>query len=60
VNSDKNIKRKEMKNNDSPLDNKYTLHSPLHALHIVSQVSNAFVTHNPNTSKLNTLCRCQI
>jgi len=32
VNSNKNIKRKEMKNNYSPQDNKYIFHL-LHALH---------------------------
>jgi len=33
VNSDKNIKRKEMKNNHSPRDNKYTFRRLLHALY---------------------------
>jgi len=61
VKSDKNIQRKEMKNKDSPRDNKYTVRRLLHALHtyIASQVSNAFVTENPNSTKLNTLFRCQ-
>jgi len=34
VNSDKNIKRKEMKNNHLSLDNKYTFRHLQHVLHI--------------------------
>jgi len=34
VNSDKNFKRKEMKHNYSPLDNKYKFRLLLHALYI--------------------------
>jgi len=45
-----------MKNNY--LDNKYTFRHLLHTLYIynvASQVSNTFVTQNPNSTKLNTL-----
>jgi len=56
-------KKKKNENNYSPLevDNKYTFHHLLHALYMytVTQVSNALVTQNPNSTKLNTLCRCQ-
>jgi len=54
VNSDKKYK----KENDSPLDNKYTFRCLLHTLYVASQVLNTFVTRNPNSTKLNTLCRC--
>jgi len=46
MNSDKYIKRKEMKNNYSPLDNEYTFCRLLY-----TRVSNAFVTKNPNSTK---------
>jgi len=50
-----------MKNNYSPLDHKYTLRRLLHALYVyIYSKSNAVVTQNPNITKLNTLCRCQI
>jgi len=48
-----------MKNMYSPLDNKYTFRRLLHSTYIASQASNAFVTQNPNSTKLNTSCRCQ-
>jgi len=37
-----------MNNNYLPLDNKYTFRRLLHALY-TSQVSNAFLTQNPNS-----------
>jgi len=50
-----------MKNNYSPLDNKYIFRRLLHALYmyIASQVSNALVIRNPNSTNINTLCRRQ-
>jgi len=47
VNSDKNIKRKEMKNNYSRRDNN-THVSAARSTYTAGQVSNAFVTQNPN------------